>query len=460
MHRTTSSILAGFTALVLAPPAVLQADAPVKVAVGPELAGAMREIIGAAAGHPVVPSQVIAWQSGYQKLQPPPRECDLVITGSDSEMDALIRHGLALAGSRRVLAEAGLTLCVAAAGAKDIRQVRDLARADVSLAVAAAESSWLGEASDMLLSRLGASRSGVKPAWAGAADGPAAVLAGKADAALCWTAPRFASAALRAIAIPEDLRPVTQVVAALSPRGRGSNAAKQLLAFLASAAGREPLLRAGFSPPIAPTAERDYTRTAARLAPGLYELTGRSMASFCRLQRGRCLDVGCGTADLDIVLAKITQMTILGLDIDDGELAKARAKVEQARLAERLSFVHGDVHKMPLESGSFDVVISRASYVFWKDKAAAMREILRVLKPGGVALIGGGKGFYFPGPLRQSPLAMLPTRESVDLASSGGPDRFTLGDLKRVMEAIGVARYRLIDDPGCSQCGGWVQFWK
>jgi SAM-dependent methyltransferase len=460
MNGTTKRILVGFTALALAPPAAVQAGAAVKVAVDPELASVMCEIIGASAERPVVSSQVIVWRPGYQKLQPPPRESEVIITGSDSEMDALVRHGQAVGASRTVIAEAELMLCVAVNGAKSLRDVHDLARADVSVAVAGAESSWLGEASDMLLSRLGVSRTGAKRPWAGAADGPAAVLAGKADAALCWSAPRFESAALRAVALPEDLRPVTQVVAALSPRARRSDAAKQLLAFLASAAGREPLLQAGFSPPSASAGERDYTRTASRLAPGLYELTGRSMASFCRLQRGRCLDVGCGKADLDVVLAKITQMTILGLDINEDVLTKARAKVEQAGLADRISFIHGDVHKMPLETGSFDVVISRGSYAFWKDKEVAMREILRVLKPGGVALIGGGKGFYFPRPLRRGPVTMLPTRDSLDLNSSGGPDRFTLGDLKRVMEAIGVARFRLIDDPGCHQCGGWVQFWK
>ncbi len=460
MNRTTKGLLVAFIALMLAPLAALQAGEPVKVAVGSELAGLMREIIGATAVRPVVSSEVIVWRSGYQRLQPPPREWEVIITGSDSEMDALDRHGQVVASSRRVVAEAELVLCVAVASVKNIRHVRDLARSHVSVAVATAESSWLGEASDLLLSRLGVSRTGTKGSWAGAADGPAAVLADKADAALCWSAPRFESAALRAVAVPEDLRPVTQVVAALSPRGRRSDAARQLLAFLASEAGREPLLRAGFKPPIASAAERDYTRTAARLAPGLYELTGRSMAAFCRLQRGRCLDVGCGHADLDVVLAKITEMTIVGMDIDEGALTKARAKVEEAGLAERISFLQGDVHKMPLETGAFDAVISRGSYPFWKDKEAAMREILRVLKPGGVALIGGGQGFYFPAPLRRSPLTMLPTRDTLDLVSSGESKRFTLGDLKRVMEAIGVARFRLIDDPGCSECGGWVQFWK
>ena len=460
MNGTTKRILVGLTALVLAPLGALQAGAAVKVAVGPELAGVMREIIGPTAERAVVSSEVVVWRSGYRKLQPPPRECEVIITGSDSEMDALVRHGQAVGASRTVIAEAKLMLCSAVNSAKNVRDVHDLARADVSVAVAGAESSWLGEASDMLLSRLGVSRTGAERPWAGAADGPTAVLAGKANAALCWSAPRFESAALRAIALPEDSRPVTQVVAALSPRGLRSDEAKQLLAFLANEAGREPLLRAGFTAPSASAAQRDYTRTASRLAPGLYELVGRSMASFCRQQRGRCLDVGCGRADLDVVLAKITELTIVGLDINEDVLTKARAKVEQAGLADRISFIHGDVHKMPLETGSFDVVISRGSYPFWKDKEVAMREILRVLKPGGVALIGGGKGFYFPEPLRGSPLTMLPTRDSLDLTSSGGSGPFTLGDLKCVMEAIGVTRFRLIDDPGCHECGGWVQFWK
>jgi hypothetical protein len=274
MNGTPKRILVGFTVLLLAPLAALEAGAAVKVAVPPELASVMCGTIGATAERPVVSSQVIVWRPGYQKLQPPPRECEVIVTGSDSEMDALVRQGHVVAGSRAVIAGAELMLYVAMDSAKNIRHVHDLARADVSVAVAAPESSWLGEASDMLLSRLGVSRTGAERPWAGAADGPAAVLAGKADAALCWSAPRFESAALRAIALPQDLRPATQVVVALSPRGRRSDAANGLLDFLASEAGREPFLRAGFSPPSASAAERDYTRTAARLAPGLYELTG------------------------------------------------------------------------------------------------------------------------------------------------------------------------------------------
>jgi hypothetical protein len=151
MNEIPKHILVGFTTVLLAPLAAVQAGEAVKVAVIPELAGVMREIIGEAAERPVVSGQFIAWRPGYQKLQPPPPECEVIVTGSDSEMDALARHGHVIASSRAVIAEAELMLYVAADGAKNIRHVRDLSRADVSVAVAAPDSSWLGEASAMLL---------------------------------------------------------------------------------------------------------------------------------------------------------------------------------------------------------------------------------------------------------------------------------------------------------------------
>jgi len=107
MSGIRKRILVGFSALVLAPLAALQAGEAVKVAVSPALAGVMREIIGETAERAVVSGQGIVWRPGYQKLQPPP-ECEVIVTGSDSEMDALARHGHVIAGSRAVIAEAEL----------------------------------------------------------------------------------------------------------------------------------------------------------------------------------------------------------------------------------------------------------------------------------------------------------------------------------------------------------------
>jgi hypothetical protein len=57
MNGTTKRVLAGFTALVLAPLAALQASAAVKVAVCPELARVMREIITATAARRSSPAR-------------------------------------------------------------------------------------------------------------------------------------------------------------------------------------------------------------------------------------------------------------------------------------------------------------------------------------------------------------------------------------------------------------------
>ena len=47
---------------------------------------------------------------------------------------------------------------------------------------------------------------------------------------------------------------------------------------------------------------------------------------------------------------------------------------------------------MPFEDNYADLVVSRGSIFFWEDLGKAFSEILRVLKPGGVAFIGGGFG--------------------------------------------------------------------
>jgi ubiquinone/menaquinone biosynthesis C-methylase UbiE len=52
----------------------------------------------------------------------------------------------------------------------------------------------------------------------------------------------------------------------------------------------------------------------------------------------------------------------------------------------------GDVHEIPLADETVDLAMSRGSVFFWEDHCKAFQEIYRVLKPGGVAIIGGGFG--------------------------------------------------------------------
>ncbi len=72
------------------------------------------------------------------------------------------------------------------------------------------------------------------------------------------------------------------------------------------------------------------------------------------------------------------------------ELTKKYVKEE--KLEKRSSFLLGDIHKIPYEDESLDLIISRGSNPFWEDWEQAYKEIYRVLKKGGKTYIGCGFG--------------------------------------------------------------------
>jgi arsenite methyltransferase len=109
------------------------------------------------------------------------------------------------------------------------------------------------------------------------------------------------------------------------------------------------------------------------------------------------LDVGCGRGLLLIGAAKrLTTGKATGIDIwqsEDLSGNKPEATLENARregVAERVEIKTADMRKMPFADATFDAVVSRAAIhnlYSAEDRAAAIREIARVMKPGGLALI-------------------------------------------------------------------------
>ena len=95
------------------------------------------------------------------------------------------------------------------------------------------------------------------------------------------------------------------------------------------------------------------------------------------------LDVGCGAGWLSRRLAKLVPHgRVVGMDVSDEMIRRARrASVD----FENLMFVTGEVEEIPWEPNFFSQVISVESSYYWRDPAAGVREICRVLKPGGSA---------------------------------------------------------------------------
>ena len=118
------------------------------------------------------------------------------------------------------------------------------------------------------------------------------------------------------------------------------------------------------------------------MVPAIFQQWAPALAETAGVQPGqRVLDVACGTGVVTRLLAERvgTGGHVVGLDFNPGMLAAARAATTNANVTWR----EGDVANMPFLDGSFDVVVCQQGLQFFPDKPAALREMRRVLAPGG-----------------------------------------------------------------------------
>ncbi len=120
-------------------------------------------------------------------------------------------------------------------------------------------------------------------------------------------------------------------------------------------------------------------------------IAGHVVAKY-GITTGRCLDAGSGPGAMAIALAEITELKIVSLDSEYKMSVLARKNFEKAKLSHRIETVTSDVCSIPFDDNYFDLIISRGSIFFWNDQPSALRDLYRVLKPGGVLFCGGGMG--------------------------------------------------------------------
>lgn len=176
------------------------------------------------------------------------------------------------------------------------------------------------------------------------------------------------------------------------------------------------------------------------------------------------VDVACGTGILARAAADVTgdPNLVTGIDINEGMLAIARQK------APAINWRTGAAEQLPIDDGSIDRAVSQFGIMFYEDRVRALKEMVRVLKPGGrLAVAVWGRAEDAPG--YAAMIALLNRLFGADVADALRAP-FNMGDLTIVTDLIrdaalvqaqvdtqiGTARFKSIDDWVHTDVKGWT----
>ncbi|WP_028318622.1 class I SAM-dependent methyltransferase [Desulfobulbus elongatus] len=203
---------------------------------------------------------------------------------------------------------------------------------------------------------------------------------------------------------------------------------------------------------------RAFDEIARTVFAPIYPIIARQIVAHTGMTRGVCLDAGCGSGYLGAALASITELHVTFFDESAEMLALAENTIKENGLRSRTGTLQGDIGSIALPAGSVDLVISRGSIFFWEDLPRALREVSRILAPGGRTWIGGGFG---TARLKESIRDQMAARNKGS-GAFGSKIRCNLGPQMRArfeeaLEQAGIADYQIVQS---DDIGLWIDIRK
>jgi SAM-dependent methyltransferase len=111
--------------------------------------------------------------------------------------------------------------------------------------------------------------------------------------------------------------------------------------------------------------------------------------------RARIADIAAGPGTLSL-MAAASGATVSAVDLSPQMVAQFRARIAAAKMEAAVDLRVGDGQQLPFENDAFDAAFSMFGLMFFPDRAAGLREMKRVLKPGGRAVISSWIPFDGP----------------------------------------------------------------
>jgi demethylmenaquinone methyltransferase/2-methoxy-6-polyprenyl-1,4-benzoquinol methylase len=106
------------------------------------------------------------------------------------------------------------------------------------------------------------------------------------------------------------------------------------------------------------------------------------------------LDVACGTGAVALELVRRHGCRVVGIDQSGSMLAEGRRRIAAAGFAERVDLRFGRAEELPFADASFEAATFTYLLRYVEDPAATLRELVRVVRPGGCL---AGLEFFIPG---------------------------------------------------------------
>jgi len=216
-----------------------------------------------------------------------------------------------------------------------------------------------------------------------------------------------------------------------------------------------------------PATYRQHKNPGVQL-PDYYRTVAEDVIAFCGQNSGGVwVDLGSGPGGLGLaLLEKVPKGTVVFVDPKADALRRALDAARQRSFASRAVAVVGSAESIPLPDEAVDVVVSRGSFYFWQDRAQGLREVRRILRTGGRAMIGGGLGSAYPQWARQEFIRRR--RESVkspeaarEFTEARSPHTF-----RRLATESGLSSFEVVGEGGLGAdapntgIGIWLQFTK
>ncbi|MFG2044693.1 class I SAM-dependent methyltransferase [Dactylosporangium sp. NPDC048998] len=129
---------------------------------------------------------------------------------------------------------------------------------------------------------------------------------------------------------------------------------------------------------------RLYHRLVRPFFGPMYDRIAADVAGAGLPAGARVLDAGTGPGRVPLAIARtLPEARVDGVDLSAAMIDEARRSAAAAGLADRVTFTVADVAALPFTDATFDLIVSSMSLHHWADPAAGVRELRRVLRPGG-----------------------------------------------------------------------------